>query len=281
MVYKKYGVIFRKIREQKKLPLSIFTKVGISKPALSKFERGETMMSFENVVCGLQEMGVTLEEYENFLNGYTVGEEETLWEEIECAIFQENTKKLKELYNYTREAGFYFLSLVSKLGFNSLESQEIDEITDYLYEIDIWSLSDLRLFYFAMDNINIRDIIHIIGNFFPKGHDLFNSKKYQNYFVRLCCRAVVHLVRLGYQEESRQLLEQMDIHALVRTMFQQNLKNLTEGYWTFRFKNSAEGKAQMLDSLEIFKKISSFAEYSYYLKRYYQGISEEQVERRA
>lgn len=268
MVYQKYGFIFRKIRQQKKLSMSIFPKVGISKPTLSKFERGKTMMSFESVVCGLQEMGVTLEEYENFLNDYSLGEEDTLWEEIESSALSENVEELKYLYNYTKDAGFPYLSLSAKACYLPLSSQETDEITDYLYEIEIWGMSELRLFYFTIDELNVRDTFYILRKFFPKGHDFFHSKKYQTRFVRLCCRAVVRLSKLGYQKEGELLLEQLEIHGLLTTMFQRNLKNLTKGYWEFCFSDAVKGEEQILESLEILKKVSSSEEFFYYKKRY-------------
>lgn len=46
MVYKKFGYVFRQIREQKYIPLSDFSSIGISKATLSRFERAETMMNF-------------------------------------------------------------------------------------------------------------------------------------------------------------------------------------------------------------------------------------------
>lgn len=269
MVYSKYGLTFRKIREQKKISLSAFPKIGISKAALSKFERGETMMGFENVVCALQEMGVSLEEYESFLNAYTVGEQENLWEEMEKATYQRHQERLQELQIYAQESGFTFIELAAKSCMGTLNTQEAEEITDYLYEIEIWSFTELHLFYFSMEYLNRRDIIHILDNFFPKGHALFNSKKHRQFLVRICCRAVAFFSASGYKNEAQMLLEQLEVHGLARTMFQRNLKNLSEGFWIHHFGNKEQGEAKLLESLEILRTISSNEEFSYY-KSWYQ-----------
>lgn len=268
MVYSKYGHTFRKIREQKKLSLANFPQIGISKPALSKFERGETMMGFENVVCALQGMGVSLEEYENFLNGYTAGEEEELWEEIEKAHYQANQHTLQKLQKYTTESDFYFMELSIKACLGSLTSQEVEEITEYLYDVEIWSFMELRLFYFSVEYLNYRDLLHIFNSFFPQGHELFNSKKHLHFFVQICCRAIAYFSSKGYKKESQMLLDQLDAHNLVQTIFQRHLKQITEGYWLSKFGDQLKGEEQILDSLRILSVICSKDEVSYYKKKY-------------
>lgn len=268
MVYSKYGHTFRKIREQKKLSLSIFPKIGISKPALSKFERGETMMGFESVVCALQEMGVTLEEYENLLNFYSSGEEEALWEEIEHAAQSEDKKKLEDLEEYTLASGLHFMSLAAKACHSRLNNQEIEEVTEYLYDIDMWSFTELRVFYFTLDTLSPRDISHILRTFFPKGHELFKSRKHRKYFFQICCRAITFFSVRGYQKEAKILLEQLEAHDLAQTMFQRNLKNITAGYWTYQFVDPREGRKQVDDGLEILRTTNSLEEFYYYKKRY-------------
>lgn len=268
MVYSKYGKTFRKIREQKKLSLSIFPEIGISKPALSKFERGETMMGFENVVRALQEMGVTLEEYENFLNAYTLGEEEALWEKIERAFYQEDVLELKELQKYAETCGFYFMSLAAKACYSNLSHQEAEEVTEYLYDIEIWSFTELRLFYFSMENLKPRDILHIFRMFFPDGHEIFNSKKYCQHVVQLCCRATTLFASLGYPKEAKTFLEQMKFHSLPKTMSQRNLVNITEGYWIHCFGDPVKGKKLIVDGLEVLRTTNSLDEFLYYQRHY-------------
>ena len=58
MPYKRYGEIFKKLREQKNFSLSHFSEIGISKASLSRFELGQTMISFERLDSALQEMNV-------------------------------------------------------------------------------------------------------------------------------------------------------------------------------------------------------------------------------
>lgn len=70
MVNHLYGKVFKQIRTQKKLPLSYFQKLGIDKAVVSRFERGKTMVSIERVDAMLQEMNVSLAEYELMINHF-------------------------------------------------------------------------------------------------------------------------------------------------------------------------------------------------------------------
>lgn len=268
MVYAKYGSVFRKIREQKKMSLAVFQKVGISKPALSKFERGETMMGFENLVRALQEMGVTLSEYEDFLNAYSMGEGEVLLEEIENAVFLDDKQRLEELGQYTLENGFPVISMISKACCGKLDARSIEEITEYLYDVEIWGLSDLFLFYFTLEVLSIRDILHILKRFFPKGHVLFNSPKHRDVFLRITCRAVTVLIRRGYKPESKDILEQLLLHRLISTPFHHCLKRIVEGYWIYSFQSKKAGRLKVLDALQSLEIMSLPEVVLYYEKQY-------------
>lgn len=165
MVYKKFGYVFRQIREQKHISLSDFSSIGISKATLSRFERAETMMNFEKVVQALQLMGIGLEEYEYLLNDYAPNESEYLLKEIETAFLKQDKKELNNLHKITLEAGYPYISLAAKSSYTELSPENIDTITDYLYDIKVWGQIELYVFYFTMNKLNIRDILYILDLF--------------------------------------------------------------------------------------------------------------------
>ncbi|MDT2871551.1 helix-turn-helix domain-containing protein [Lactococcus lactis] len=84
MVYQRYGKTFKNIRLQKMLSLSFCEKVGISKSTIYRFESGQAMIGFDSLLIALYEMGVTLAEYEMFLNDFI----ESYQEEIISAILR-------------------------------------------------------------------------------------------------------------------------------------------------------------------------------------------------
>lgn len=269
MVYKKFGYVFRQIREQKHISLSDFSSIGISKATLSRFERAETMMNFEKVVQALQLMGIGLEEYEYLLNDYAPNESEYLLKEIETAFLKQDKKELNNLHKIALEAGYPYISLAAKSSYTELSPENIDTITDYLYDIKVWGQIELYVFYFTMNKLNIRDILYILDLFLlEKKHKIFNSVKYLEIFVCACCRAIALLANKGYQEYSAHILNRVEALDLVQSMFLRNLLNLSKGFWTYRFKDEKAGNQMMLQALEIFHLIGNQEIAGYYQQQY-------------
>ena len=96
-MYKKYGDCFKKLRNQKNLGLSYFSKLGIDRSNISRFEHGKCMMSFERIDLMLEEMQVPLSEYELIVNNYMPNFQEFFILELEKAEFIQNRDKIKEL----------------------------------------------------------------------------------------------------------------------------------------------------------------------------------------
>lgn len=281
MIYPKYGFTFKRIREQKQLSLSSFNQAGISKPALSKFERGLSMMSFESVVRGLQEMNVTLEEFEHFLNDYSMGDKEALLKEIEEAALNSDVPSLTQLHHLAHETGFPYLAFAAKATYTMLSDLEAEKITEFLYDLDIWGYTELAILYFTMEQIHPRDILHLLNFFLDQGHEIFNSEKHREHFIQVACRAVTVLTTKGYKDGAGKILRQLDNYKLVQTMFQRNLKNMTEGFWLYTFIDEKKGDLQMQQGLEILQHVSSPQVTQYYQKRYNMLVIEEQEDRKA
>lgn len=74
------------------MPLSYFQRVGIDKIGLSRFERGLSMMGFEKVDVMLQEMNVSLAEYELVINHFVPDFQEEFLFEVEEADFAQDEK---------------------------------------------------------------------------------------------------------------------------------------------------------------------------------------------
>lgn len=227
------------------------------------------MMNFEKVVQALQLMGIGLEEYEYLLNDYAPNESEYLLKEIETAFLKQDKKELNNLHKIALEAGYPYISLAAKSSYTELSPENIDTITDYLYDIKVWGQIELYVFYFTMNKLNIRDILYILDLFLlEKKHKIFNSVKYLEIFVCACCRAIALLASKGYQEYSAHILNRVEALDLVQSMFLRNLLNLSKGFWTYRFKDKKAGNQMMLQALEIFHLIGNQEIAGYYQQQY-------------
>lgn len=269
MVYSKYGLTFRKIREQKRYTLSDFVQSGISKPALSKFERGESMMSFEKVYLALQTMHISLSEYENILHNFTNDEYLVLFTQIEIAMFQNNGTILLNLQHKATNFDLIFLPLCIKALYSSLSFDESEILTNFFYEIEVWGTIELYLFYFSVHTLNPKDISYILKHIFNENQVFFNSKEHTDIFTKGCCKAIYHLSQHGYKDDAETFLEQLERHHLIQSMSLRVLKNMTHGHWMSCFTKENIGKQKILEGLDIFKKVGTMEEYYYYCNRFY------------
>lgn len=107
-------IVLKKLRNQKNLGLSYFSKLGIDRSNISRFEHGKCMMSFERIDLMLEEMQVPLAEYELIVNNYMPNFQEFFILELEKAEFSQNRDKIKELYSEVKETGNHLLTITVK-----------------------------------------------------------------------------------------------------------------------------------------------------------------------
>lgn len=273
MVYPKYGLTFRKIREQKQLSLSFLEKAGISKPALSKFERGQTMMSFEKVFLALQVMDVTLSEFEYILHDFICDEKYTLLGQIESALIEQKEESLIKLQQQAESINFLFVSLAAKASYRKLTVDESEKVTDLLYEIKIWGKLELTFLYLIVQELNGKDIIYLFRQFFRKKQDFFNSEIHSAIFSKACFRGIQRLCTLGYKEESAYLIEQLYVYEVIHSMFLRVIQQIIHGYWIYCFSNPVKGRKIMLKGLKLVQEVAKPEIATYCLSVYENMIS--------
>lgn len=273
MVYPKYGLTFRKIREQKQLSLSFLEKAGISKPALSKFERGQTMMSFEKVFLALQVMDVTLSEFEYILHDFICDEKYTLLGQIESALIEQKEESLIKLQQQAESTNFLFVSLAAKASYRKLTVDESEKVTDLLYEIKIWGKLELTFLYLIVQELNGKDIIYLFKQFFRKKQDFFNSEIHSAIFSKACFRGIQRLCALGYKEESAYLIEQLYVYEVIHSMFLRVIQQIIHGYWIYCFSNQVKGQKIMLKGLKVVQEVAKPEIATYCLSVYENMIS--------
>lgn len=267
------GTVFRRLREQRGYSLSSFFLLDISKSALSKFERGEAMMGFDKVLSALQYMGVSLEEFEQFINNFTSGEMDNLISKIQKEAFRQNREELLELSIKAKDKKFHYISLAAKSAYEKLNFEEVDQITEYFYSIKLWGYKDLCIFYFTMKDMATKDILYVFQVFFEEKHELFQSTKARSYLVQTCCQAISLLSDRGYKNEAMFIHNKLEDYQLINTMYLRNLRNLSRGYWVYCFENKEIGKQMMKRALEILDSVGFPDAAAYYHFKYDKYVS--------
>ncbi|WP_374286856.1 helix-turn-helix domain-containing protein [Lactococcus sp.] len=73
MIDKQFGEAFKKARCKKGIKITSFKEIGLSKTALSRFERGEQSLDVDRFYYGLKLMDITFYEFEHTYLGKGLG----------------------------------------------------------------------------------------------------------------------------------------------------------------------------------------------------------------
>lgn len=263
-----YGHKFREIRNQKRIPLSFFQRLGVDKSNLSKFERGETMMGIEKLDMMLQEINVSLAEYELAINNFFPDFQEEFIEEIEGADFSENRIRLQQLYIEAYESGYQLLALSAKACCEELSETEKQVVLEYLRQIEQWGYFELSILYFCLDNLATESIFEIMKEFENRGKNHYAIFKYRRRIFQISYRAASLMMVRGEQKRAKMLLDINGSKNRNRDMYISNLKNLAEGFYVYCFENQKSGLNEIESALEIFEKLDSINLKNYYEHRF-------------
>ena len=268
MPYRRYGEIFKKLREQKNLSLSHFSKIGISKASLSRFESGQTMIGFERLDIALQEMNVTLAEYEHFINNFSMDYKEEFLEEIILYDIANDRKKLQSLYQEAMKYDSKIMAYCAKSRYERLEQFEADEVAEFLYDIEEWGYFELSIFYLTLDSFSEREIMHLMKQLWGKSKQLYGIFKYRRRVLQASYRAVVLLSSKNARDSARKILQKSYPQDDFYDLYVENLRNLAHGFYSYCFKDKLLGEKQIQKAIEIFRQVGYEDLANYYQRRY-------------
>ncbi|CAM3061734.1 helix-turn-helix domain-containing protein [Lactococcus hircilactis] len=97
------GKILRIVRESKKMSRAMIADKEISQSQISRFENGETTLTINKFLLLLQNMSVTLDEFQSIADNYNMSEEFSFREELKTAYDERNIKLLSEMITFWEE----------------------------------------------------------------------------------------------------------------------------------------------------------------------------------
>jgi Rgg/GadR/MutR family transcriptional activator len=277
MVCLDYGRIFRQIRKQKHVPLSYFQKVGITKSVISKFERGETMMSFERVQAALQAIDVSLTEYELILNNFISDFQETFLDEIENAAIYQDFNKLNKLYEESKGTGNRFLVLSTKAQLQGLEEVEISELVDYLKKVDHWGYLELCLLYTILDYLNPTLLKEIVKEYLTINYTHNTVYKYRRKFYLICFSIILNLIGQDDREGVLEILNHIPPRPRIEAIdfYVSVFGILVSGLKKYLFSNTEDGYVEVSQALELIEILGNVKLRKYYENRINRFLGED------
>ncbi|MGF7486160.1 helix-turn-helix domain-containing protein [Lactococcus lactis] len=268
MVYQRYGKTFKNIRLQKMFPLSFCERVGISKSTIYRFESGQAMIGFDSLLIALDEMGVSLAEYEMFLNNFMESYQEEIISAIIRADYFGDASEKKQIYRQCLEAKDNILALTVKATYSKLETYEIDSLISFLSEIKLWGYYELSVFYIILDILSESDIIRFLDSLFLLEDQLNHAFKYKRRLLEIYYKSSVILTFKGRQEASYNILTKACFKKITDDLYLNNIKNIANGFFIFHFENKEKGLKKIEEGLNMFENFGHGYICKFYQKKY-------------
>lgn len=268
IIYKKYGETLKKLRKQRGFKLADFKHLGVSPAALCKFERGISLLKFDKLILVLEELSVTLSEYENFLNNYCLDVHEFLIQEIIEIMISNKLDKLPNAYEQALNLKEKYLALAIKSKYSELSLEEQETLIDYFEQINLWRYTDLYTLYLSLDWLKISQISFFIEDFLLTHSNVLNSVKHRERVTHIVCHASIIFISKNQTKLSQNLLKHLLDKDYEHTMFTKNAVNFVTGSWEIKFGEKEKGIELINKSFHFFDLLG-YTEVSNYYKRLY------------
>lgn len=179
------GELYRELRIARGLKLKDVVRDNLSLSQLSRFENGQTMLSADRMLLAISGIHMSFAEFGHALNNYKETPYFAAGKKIMELYGKQDVEGLKglleEYKNYeSREIYNRLNLLVIKDCIHSLESsytidqEEINLLTKYLYDIEEWTEYELYLFGNTLTLLSTEDLL-FLGKAFVERDKLYRS----------------------------------------------------------------------------------------------------------
>jgi len=222
---KSYGTTFRTFRQNKGYTLKQVATGIVSVSFLSKFERGDSDISFSIMGDLLDRMMVTYEEFYFFHNAGKSNAIEEFFNAAETAYVHRDLTAINELkkqalvnYQYTNHIPFHCNVLLLEVykGMIQNESIEVAEeslqlLTNYLFDIEVWGYYELRLYNSTMFLLPAELVFTFSKTIYNKSGSIKKLPLLHNVLIRILLNTITYLTggedpHFAYEKECEMFL---------------------------------------------------------------------------
>lgn len=146
------GGVFRQLRQSKHLSANNVADKLVKQPQISRFERGKSTVTIDKFMGMLENMAVSLDEFQSIYNDYKLSDEENFRQDLELASEQNNVDKIKRMLvvwqkkqkeepqkKYLKVNVIVIEAALASLSPRfSMFKDDIQYLTDYLMDVEDW-----------------------------------------------------------------------------------------------------------------------------------------------
>lgn len=271
---KQYGKTLRRIREQKGYTMQQLAEGILSVSFLSKFERGESDISFSYITHLLEKLSLTFEEFFYLHDGVDLGKLEYFFDKADEAYITRDLKQLKQLKEIALEKWethgletFRCNTLMLDVSESIIRGEMISSSDDaldflyaYLFDVEIWGYYELTLYNSTMFLMPPEMVITLSKNAFEKSSRFGKLKKIAKVIIAILLNTLTYLtggstlyveqykVFLGY-------LESLDIPEA--DLYSRNSLLQIKGIYEIKIGNREIGIEMVKKAISIFTELGS------------------------
>ncbi len=278
-----YGKIVREMRTGKNITLKEAAGEALSVSQLSRFENNRTMIPVGNFFDVLENLNVTIEEFE-----YVRQEKKT--NHVEKILFRieeyNNKKDLEQLRNLITEIKqknpvpysweqflIYFIKCILAI-YDEEETQAYQPVLDYLMQVENWGEMELKLYALFSFAFDIETTHFLMWTALKRSQQYLQIPSTSGLLYAILTNSFSTFLtydRLDYAEETIQLFD--DHHAENAQFLSPHIDFMfNKGLLAFRKKDLKIAKKYCENAIKICKYFKQKESVDYYSKRYKQWL---------
>lgn len=216
------GEFFRDVRKARSLKLKDLANKQVTLAQLSKFERGETVLSFDRLLSVIDRLNMTFEEFSYMANAYQQPTFHEFYDKaIKAAQFQ-NVNALQNMLDIElAKNNPNFTDKINQIYIRNFQGKLSDDdkkfVINYLMAVDNWTFYELLLFNDTLSKLKIDAVDTLAKEMISRTN--FYKDIYQN--KKLFLTILINVYRFMIKHDER-----------VKALFYQRVveENISEGF---------------------------------------------------
>lgn len=263
--YDQLGEVFHDFRTNRNISLKQIADENVSVSQISRFERGESDISFSKFLRMLENMHVEVNEFMDAVRGYDKTETIKFMSKLvpleykrDKAGFHKLFDEQKEKFQNNPSVYQYHLNMILAQSFICKCDESIpfpkeymDEVTDYLFSVEEWKIYELILIgnlYLFMDI----PLLHRMGQEIVKNYDKSRANK---------GLVIITLMNIWETCIHRDALDVADFYkdailpliADETMLYERNLYHFLHGLSDYKCGEKELGKSMMNQAIQIYE----------------------------
>lgn len=271
---KSYGKTIRKIREQKGYTIQQLAEGIVSVSFLSKFERGESDISLSFIICLLERLSLSFEEFLFLHDNASIDSLEYFFDKAEEAFANRDSEQLKCLKKTasdkwkiqglnTYRCTIIVLDVYENIIRNETiasDNEDLNFLYNYLFDVEIWGYFELKLYNSTMFLMPLEMVILFSKLAYEKSARFRNFKKIDKVIFPILMNTLIYLTRQSTfsVEQYKTFFTYLEnLHIPEEDLYIRNSLLQVQGIYEMRIGNLDEGTKMVRNAISIFNDLGS------------------------